>query len=209
MPSNSVPRSSMTPEQLKAARAADADRYAAKKNGAAPGGRERWPAARKPTRNQLVKNVAGVLSKVNMAAASWLPPQWRPDLLGSEEVEVLATGIAVELEANPQLLTWFSRLAAASGPHLVFASACAVIAAPRMARRNLIPIPMAQAVITAGTALVRGHAGGTREDLNGTADVVAWPAHGGGRGQRVGQVDANGVAGAQAEVSPRRADEAG
>lgn len=200
---NAKPAAALTPEELERRRAADRARYHAKREGqTVTGGRERKPTRKPASRSALKRNVASVLTMANLSAAGVLPAQLRPDLLTPDEIEVLATGIAVELEANPKLLAYFQKLAAASGPHMVMLAACAVVAAPRMARRNLLPIPAAHAVITAGTALVGGHAGGTPDLEPRTA-----PRGRGGHG--IWQVDADGVAGETEEMAPLRSDQAG
>jgi hypothetical protein len=195
----------MTAEQRAAKNARDRERRAQRAAGASVAGKpERKPSSaggrRKPSHAELKRNTASVLMMANYALAGTLPRQYHADLLQPEEVDVLAAGIAAELHANPRVLAYFQKMAAASGPHMVMLAAAAVIAAPRLARRGVLPAPAAQAVMMAGTALVTGH--------GNTADVEPRPAHGGGGGYGLGEVNSDGVAWEAEEVPHRGADEA-
>lgn len=160
----------MTPEQRAAKNARDRERRAQRAAGTSISGRERAPSGptrRKPSRAELRKQVESVLTLVNLGAAGILPSTYRPDLLDPAETHILAEAVAAELEANPKLLAYVQRMASTSGPHMVLLAALCVIAAPRLARRNMLPIPLAQAVMLAGNTLVSGSA--TRGDMEWTS----------------------------------------
>lgn len=160
----------LTPEQRLAKNARDRERRAARASGSSISGRERAPGGptrRKPSHAQIRTQVESVLTLVNLGAAGILPLHYRPDLLAPDETHLLAEAVAAELEANPKLLAYVQRAAAASGPHLVLLAALCVIAAPRLARRNMLPIPLAQAVMLAGSTLVSGSA--TKGDMEWTS----------------------------------------
>jgi hypothetical protein len=194
----------MTPEARAAKNARDRERRAQQRAGAVvPAKSERKPVGggrRKPTQAELKRNAAAVLTMANMTLAGILPPAAMYDLLQPEEIEVLAAGLAAELQANPKILAYFHKMAQASGPHMVMLAACAVVAAPRLARRGMLPAPAAMAVQMAGTALVSGH--------GNTADFQSGSAHERGGGHGLGEVYPDGMVGESAPVRVDSEDEA-
>jgi len=98
---------------------------------------------RKPTQNQIAKNLGTILELGNGTACE-LVPSYRQDALEQYEIELLSTAVAGEILANAQLLRWYQSFGTGlSGPHVVLAAAVVAIALPRLARRGLVPAKLA------------------------------------------------------------------
>ncbi|MDE2040612.1 MAG: hypothetical protein KGJ45_11450 [Elusimicrobia bacterium] len=135
----------------------------------APEPRERKPK-RSPariTRDQeksLREGIQTVLVLGSMGAGMAWPNSWTPeDQFAPDEVEKLADALYNELALYPGVVHWLTTLDKA-GPHLVLAVTVLSIAAPRLARRNIIPS-------VAGMALAG--LGGLASGISAAAEGVA------------------------------------
>lgn len=106
----------------------------------------------KPTKKQLAAEIAVGIQFAQGGIGAVIPFD-EDDVLTDQEVGMLARGIAAELLHYEGLLRWYLRLKAAGGPHAEFLAACFAIAAPRLAKRGILPDEIAMTIVFAGVSL--------------------------------------------------------
>lgn len=156
--------------------ALDAPQAPKKRRGRLPGSSNK---RRAPALGDIRKGATEALGLVNgMVIATMMPtlPPLEPD-----EIELLAGGIAAEIEGNPKLAKWLAR-AAGIGPHAQLLRAVLLIAYPRLVQHGIIPIPGRSNPATAvsvETGGAHGDSGGHRDgqDNIGGQAPIGTPIH--------------------------------
>ena len=102
-------------------------------------------AKQRNVKSLLVLTVAGL----DMGAARLVPQHWTAeDRLQQDETASLVKAIYAELESWPKVIEWIAA-AAEQGVHAQLGLAIAMVALPRLVRRNLVPADVAFAVLLA------------------------------------------------------------
>lgn len=167
----------------------------------APRGRSKATAV---NLTKLTKDVKSILSMVNMGLlGTGMVPM--SDALTEDEQDLLARGIALELQQHPEWLTAISGALGQVSAHGALAAAILAIALPRMARRKMIPEEIA-VPLTGIVYLVGGSVSGA-PGAAAPADAVSVGRDGTPRfdrddREREEYVSGNAVAGPQVPFDP-------
>jgi hypothetical protein len=104
------------------------------------------PKRKPPIAPQKVAQNVGICIVLLQGAVMQVRPDWAEDQLTPGELGELSYALTDELMSHERIVAWINK-AAGAGVHIKLAMVCASIALPRMARRGLLPVGIAEAMI--------------------------------------------------------------
>lgn len=160
-----------------------AARTRAKRRESAPKREASTPGIPANKRRQLKSAAATVIAGSDWAVRSLKRPWWtEEDKFEASETSMLVDALYSELENYPKVLKWIADHMDAAG-HAQLGMALLMIAAPRLARRGMLPVEVASAIVYAPLLFAQ------QQPEPPTADVGAGATPGDHRANGNGQVD--------------------